>query len=113
MDAIASQGLAIGLELCKYVLILVALLALIGLREGRGVELGFKIPSFSFNLRVLPREIPGMGAPPKGTGSTDDFALPRESRNELETDFDDHQQVASRELNSINGRDSEPRRADS
>lgn len=98
MDAIAGQGLAIGLELGRLVLGLVAVLCLRALREGREVKLRFKIPSFSLNLRVPPREVPETQAPPQGTGPADDDLHhgARERKPFLEKTCDNQQQVDSR-----------------
>jgi hypothetical protein len=72
MDAIASYRLAIGLDLDWPVFVLVAVLTLWALRDGRGFQLKIKIPSPSLDLRVWPREVPEKSTPPQGTGSDDD-----------------------------------------
>jgi hypothetical protein len=83
MDAIASPWLAIGLIILgTLVLIPVAMLSLRGMREGREVELGIKIPTFSLNWRVSPREIPETPTPPQGLGSDGHVQLQRERVNE-------------------------------
>lgn len=55
MDAIASQGLAIGSDLAQGGLIVVAVLCLWALQLGDTLEIEIKIPSLiSLNLKVWP-----------------------------------------------------------